>query len=58
MCGSPAQVLLQGLLLLLWAPLSSVGGLYRRLRKALVDLEDLITVLRTRPSLVDGPLEL
>ena len=30
---------MQGLLLQLWAPLVSVGGLYRRLRKSLVDLE-------------------
>ena len=52
-----AQVLVQGLLLQLWAPLSSVGGLYRRLRKALVDLEDLVAVLRMRPSLVDGDRE-
>ena len=56
--GPLPQVLVQGLILQLWAPLSSVGGLYRRLRKALVDLEDLIAVLRTQPALTDGQQEL
>ena len=53
-----AQVLVQGILLQLWAPLASAGGLYRRLRKALVDMEDLVSILRTPPALRDGSREL
>lgn len=52
------QVLVQGLLLQLWGPLQSVGGTYRRLRKALVDVEDFIAILRTPPSPPDGTLPL
>ena len=52
------QVLLQGLLLQLWAPLSSAAGLHRRFRKAAVDLEDTLAILDTDPDLVDGTMEL
>lgn len=50
-------VLVQGMLAQLWAPLISVGGLYRRLRKSLVDLEDFIHVLRQQPSVREGRLD-
>ncbi len=51
------QVLLQGLLLQLWAPLSSAAGLHRRFRKAAVDLEDTLAILDTEADFVDGTLE-
>lgn len=52
------QVLVQGLLLQLWAPLQSVGGTYRRLKKALVNLEDYVTLLRNPATPPDGSLPL
>lgn len=52
------QVLVQGLLLQLWAPLQSVGGTYRRLKKALVDLEDYVNLLRMPATPSDGSLPL
>ena len=51
------QVLLQGLLLQLWTPLSSAAGLHRRFRKAAVDLEDMLAILDI-PEVPDGCLEL
>ena len=54
--SAAAQVLVQGLLLQLWAPLRSVGGIYRRLRKALVDLEDFVAILCTPLAPPDGTL--
>ncbi len=56
--GRGAQVLLQGLLLQLWTPLSSAAGLHRRFRKAAVDLEDMLAILDMRPEVPDGRLEL
>jgi ABC-type transport system involved in Fe-S cluster assembly fused permease/ATPase subunit len=52
------QVMVQGILVQLWGPLQSLGGLYRRLRKAFVDMEDLIELLNTRPTMADGHLTL
>ena len=52
------QVLLQGLLLQLWAPLSSAAGLHRRFRKAAVDLEDTLAILNTEPEVVSGTMDL
>ena len=52
------QVLLQGLLLQLWGPLSSAAGLHRRFRKAAVDLEDTLSILDTAPEVADGTLTL
>ncbi|KAL6753645.1 hypothetical protein V8C86DRAFT_448357 [Haematococcus lacustris] len=47
-------VMIQGLLLQLWAPLQFLGWFYRELRSALVDMEDFFAVLRTRSALRDG----
>ncbi|KAJ9528985.1 hypothetical protein QJQ45_000551 [Haematococcus lacustris] len=47
-------VMIQGLLLQLWAPLQFLGWFYRELRSALVDMEDFFAVLRTRSALKDG----
>jgi ABC-type transport system involved in Fe-S cluster assembly fused permease/ATPase subunit len=51
-------VLLQGLLLQLWAPLSFLGWFYRELRSSLVDLEEFFDVLRTPSSIPDGTRDL
>ncbi|KAJ9529892.1 hypothetical protein QJQ45_022301 [Haematococcus lacustris] len=47
-------VMIQGLLLQLWAPLQFLGWFYRELRSAMVDMEDFFAVLRTRSALRDG----
>jgi ABC-type transport system involved in Fe-S cluster assembly fused permease/ATPase subunit len=51
-------VLVQGLLLQLWAPLSFLGWFYRELRQSLVDVEDLFELLRRRSAVPDGAEEL
>ena len=48
------QVMVQGLLLQLWAPLGFLGGLYRRLRKVLVDVEALAAILALQTVLPEG----
>ncbi|KAL4440595.1 hypothetical protein ABPG75_003596 [Micractinium tetrahymenae] len=51
-------VMIQGLLLQLWAPLQFLGWFYRELRQSLVDMEDLFTLLRTPSRLPEGGREL
>ncbi|EFN53974.1 hypothetical protein CHLNCDRAFT_7051, partial [Chlorella variabilis] len=51
-------VMIQGLLLHLWAPLQFLGWFYRELRQSLVDMEDLLDLLRTPSTLPDGHLPL
>jgi ABC-type transport system involved in Fe-S cluster assembly fused permease/ATPase subunit len=41
-------VMIQGLLLQLWAPLQFLGWFYRELRSSLVDMEDFFAILRTK----------
>ena len=52
------QVLMQGLLLQLWMPLSSAAGLHRRFRKAAVDLEDMLAILDMQAEVPDGNMDL
>jgi len=40
-------MMIQGLLLQLWAPLQFLGWFYRELRSALVDMEEFFAILRT-----------
>uniref|UniRef100_A0A1D2ABS2 ABC transporter B family member 25, mitochondrial n=1 Tax=Auxenochlorella protothecoides TaxID=3075 RepID=A0A1D2ABS2_AUXPR len=47
-------VMVQGLLLQVWSPLSFLGWFYRELRQSLVDLEDMLRLLKTDNSVVDG----
>eukprot|EP00793_Prasinoderma_coloniale_P004985 PRCOL_00000746-RA len=47
-------VLVNGLVLQLWAPLSFLGWFYRNLRQAMVDMENLFALLRERPTLRSG----
>jgi ABC-type transport system involved in Fe-S cluster assembly fused permease/ATPase subunit len=51
-------VMVQGLLLQLWAPLQFLGWFYRELRQSLVDMEDLFELLRTPTTVPDGDREL
>lgn len=51
-------VMIQGLLIQLWAPLQFLGWFYRELRQSLVDMEDLFTLMRTDTEVPDGTLEL
>ena len=48
------QVMAQGLLLQLWAPLQFLGWFYRELRQSLVDMEAFFKILDTKPRLQDG----
>ena len=47
-------VMVQGLLLQLWAPLQFLGWFYRELRQSLVDLEDLFALLATKTKVPEG----
>lgn len=47
-------VMIQGLLIQLWAPLQFLGWFYRELRQSLVDMEDLFTLMRTDTEIPDG----
>jgi ABC-type transport system involved in Fe-S cluster assembly fused permease/ATPase subunit len=47
-------VMIQGLLLQLWAPLQFLGWLYRELKNSLVDVEEFLDILRTKSNVVDG----
>lgn len=51
-------VMVQGLLLQLWAPLQFLGWFYRELRQSLVDMEDLFKLLRTQTAVPDGTKDL
>jgi ABC-type transport system involved in Fe-S cluster assembly fused permease/ATPase subunit len=51
-------VMVQGLLLQLWAPLQFLGWFYRELRQSLVDMEDLFGLLKTSPAVPEGSQEL
>lgn len=53
--ASPGDlVLLQGLLLQLWAPLQFLGWFYREVRQSLVDMEEFFDILKTQNSLPSG----
>lgn len=47
-------VMIQGLLLQLWAPLQFLGWFYRELRQSLIDMEEFFQILQTRSNLKDG----
>ncbi|KAF5840263.1 hypothetical protein DUNSADRAFT_17366 [Dunaliella salina] len=50
-------MMIQGLLLQLWAPLQFLGWFYRELRSALVDMEEFFAILRTESHIKDGTLD-
>lgn len=47
-------VMIQGLLIQLWAPLQFLGWFYRELRQSLVDMEDLFNLMKTDTRIPDG----
>jgi ABC-type transport system involved in Fe-S cluster assembly fused permease/ATPase subunit len=47
-------VMIQGLLIQLWAPLQFLGWFYRELRQSLVDMEDLFALMRTDTKVPEG----
>ncbi len=51
-------VMIQGLLIQLWAPLQFLGWFYRELRQSLVDMEDLFALMRTDTQVPEGTKEL
>eukprot|EP00892_Ulva_mutabilis_P005128 jgi/Ulvmu1/2988/UM015_0028.1 len=51
-------VLIHGFLLQLWGPLQFLGWFFRELRQSLVDMEDFLDILRLKPSVKDGTLDL
>lgn len=51
-------VMIQGLLLQLWAPLQFLGWFYRELRQSLVDMEDLFILMKTQTKIPEGNVNL
>jgi len=51
-------VMIQGLLLQLWAPLQFLGWFYRELRQSLVDMEDLFILMKTQTKIPEGSMHL
>lgn len=51
-------VMIQGLLIQLWAPLQFLGWFYRELRQSLVDMEDLFTLMKTDTRIPDGDVDI
>lgn len=51
-------VMIQGLLIQLWAPLQFLGWFYRELRQSLVDMEDLFALMRTDTQVPEGTKKL
>ncbi|KAG1664530.1 hypothetical protein FOA52_012997 [Chlamydomonas sp. UWO 241] len=49
-------VMIQGLLLQLWAPLQFLGWLYRELKNSLVDIEEFVDIMATQSNIKDGHL--
>ncbi|GAX72622.1 hypothetical protein CEUSTIGMA_g78.t1 [Chlamydomonas eustigma] len=47
-------VMIQGLLLQLWAPLQFLGWLYRELKNSMIDIEEFMDILRTRSRISGG----
>jgi ABC-type multidrug transport system fused ATPase/permease subunit len=57
--ASPGDVvLLQGVLLQLWAPLQFLGWFYREVRQSLVDMEEFFDILKTQNNLPSGTVVL
>ena len=48
------QVLLQGLLLQLYAPLQFLGSQFRRMKKLVTDMEAFLGVMHMLPGLAEG----
>jgi ABC-type transport system involved in Fe-S cluster assembly fused permease/ATPase subunit len=51
-------VMIQGLLIQLWAPLQFLGWFYRELRQSLVDMEDLFSLMRTGTKVPEGSVDI
>ena len=51
-------VMVNGLLLQLWAPLQFLGWFYRELRRSLVDMEAFFDIMKSESQLKDGTVEL
>jgi len=51
-------VMIQGLLLQLWAPLQFLGWLYRELKNSVVDIEEFVDIMATQSRIKDGTVVL